>query len=356
MNIHFIASTIEGGGAERVLVLLANEFVVRGHKVSIVTMMGGQSYELHSSINRIELHSGFRFNHTIRSFLNLFKFYNKVENRPDVGIAFMPRMGLISILICKFYRIPIITSEHNNHLRETPLWIRFTWNYIYRLADAITVLTDFDKNFFEQKKARVVVMPNPSTFKSISKKVSRKKVILAVGGLDRIYHKGFDNLLNLIPQVLKKHPDWHLIIAGGGSDGLETLKEIAKEQGIIDKVTFPGFISNVNELMQTSEIFVLPSRYEGLPMVLLEAMSQGMACISYNCITGPSEIITHELNGLLIEDQNQLLMVEGLNRLIEDGNLRKKLQQAAPLSLNKFSMENIMQRWENLFSDITNRK
>lgn len=352
MKIHFIASTLAGGGAERVLVLLANELVVRGHSVSIITMNDGQSYELHPDIDRIKLHGGFRFNHTIRNFSNLFGHYRLKQNRPDIAIAFMPRMGLITIVVCKLFGIRNITSEHNNHIRKVPAWTTLTRKYIYRHADAITVLTEFDRKFYESRKAKVVLMPNPCTFDILNKPATRQKVILAVGGLDRIYHKGFDNLLHLIAPVLQKHPEWHLMIAGGGNTGFEILTDIAKENNILDRVTFLGFVNNVNEIMRTCEIFILPSRFEGLPMVLLEAMSQGMACIAYDCITGPSDIIDNEVTGLLIKDQDKAEMAAGLNRLIENEKLRRELQSRAPKSLDKFSMDAIMNRWHSLFKEV----
>lgn len=356
MKIHFVASSLGGGGAERVLALLADEFSERDHQVSIITFNTGEFYSLKPSIKRVKLHGGFKFNHTIRSFVNLFRYYNKKSNRPDVSIAFMPRMSLISILICRFYRIKVIGCEHNNHLREVPNWTKFAWNYIYRFANTITVLTEFDKPFFESKKAKVVVMPNPCTFKVVDKPLKREKVILAVGGLDRIYHKGFDNLLDLLPKVLNQNPDWKLKIAGGGDQGLKILTERAKENKIYNQVEFLGFITNVDEVMRKSEIFVLPSRYEGLPMVLLEAMSQGMACIAYDCKTGPSDIITDQVNGLLIEDQNQDKMVDGLNELILNKSLRITLQQNALKSLEKYSMENIMKYWQVIFNEIIDEK
>jgi GalNAc-alpha-(1->4)-GalNAc-alpha-(1->3)-diNAcBac-PP-undecaprenol alpha-1,4-N-acetyl-D-galactosaminyltransferase len=335
------------------MVLLANKFTDLNHEVSIITFNQGQFYDLHPKINSVDLHRGLIKNHTIRSFLNLFSLYLKKKNRPDVAIALMPRMSLISIIACKLFGIKVIGCEHNNHLRKVEKWTKFTWNYIYRFADKITVLTEFDRDFFERKKAKVLVMPNPCTFDILKNNDhKREKTILAVGGLDRYIVKGFDNLLNLIVPVLKNNPDWSLKIAGGGATGLHILNEIVIAHQLNNQVEFLGFVSNINTIMKKSEIFCLPSRREGLPMVLLEAMSQGMTCIAYNCKTGPSEIISHKKNGLLIEDQNHKEMQNGLEFLMNNDEIRKRYSTNAIKNLNRFSMNTIIGKWNDLFKEL----
>jgi GalNAc-alpha-(1->4)-GalNAc-alpha-(1->3)-diNAcBac-PP-undecaprenol alpha-1,4-N-acetyl-D-galactosaminyltransferase len=107
-------------------------------------------------------------------------------------------------------------------------------------------------------------------------------------------------------------------------------------------------------LMQDSEIFILSSRFEGLPMVLLEAMTQGMACIAFDCITGPSEMIVNNENGLLINDQDMDAMKNGLIKLMEDDSLRRKLAHSATKDLDRYSIENISKLWEDLFQEVMN--
>lgn len=353
MKIHFIASSIRGGGAERVMVLLANEFTDLKHEVSIITFNKGQYYDLHPQINSVDLHRGFIKNHTIRSLINLFSYYFKRKNRPAVAIALMPRMNLISIIVCKLYGIKIIGCEHSNHLRQVEPLTKFTWNYIYRFANMITVLTEFDRNFFESKKANVIVMPNPCSFNILKNNShNREKTILAVGSLNRYITKGFDNLLDLIVPVLNNNPKWNLKIAGAGEEGFQILNQMVQVNQIQNQVEFIGFVDNISELMRKYDIFCLSSRHEGLPMVLLEAMSQGMVCIAYDCKTGPSEIIDHHKNGLLIEDQNQKEMQKGLDFLINNDEIRKNYSNNALKNLDRFSMTTIINKWNILFKEL----
>lgn len=360
MKIHFISSTLEGGGAERVLAIIASAFAEKAnYNISIITInKGNDKYNLPPSIKRISMDYGKIPNHTIKGIVNLTRFYSDKKNRPDLIISFVTLTNLISILVARLYSIKIIVEEHNSYLRSMErrkFLTDFTRKHLYKRADLLTVLTSFDVAFYKKYGANVVVMPNPCSFPPIQNKVlNRDKTILAVGNLDRYHHKGLDNLLDLVAPILKSNPDWKLKIAGSGDHGFELLQGLSEKNEISEQVIFTGFVSNISELMRASAIFILPSRFEGLPMVLLEAMSQGMACIAYDCKTGPSDIITNNVNGLLIADQNKEEMQSGLNALIHNERLRERLSEAGIESLDNFEVTNILKRYENLINTIIN--
>lgn len=363
MKVDFIISSLGGGGAERVLALMVNSLAKNPeNEISVITLFESKDdYKLDPAIKKVNLKRiKYLPSHTFRSVINLCRYYNKKANRPDVIISFITLTNFISIIVAKIYSIKIIAQEHNSHLRYMKGRKRisnFTKKHIYKMADVITVLTSFDIEFYKKHGANVYVMPNPCSFTPISSNShNRQKTILAVGNLDRYHHKGLDNLIELIVPIFKKHPNWKLKIAGSGDTGLKLLTKQVEDHGIIDKVIFTGFIHNVSEVMHESSIFILPSRYEGLPMVLLEAMSQGMACIAYNCKTGPSDIIKNNINGLLIEDQNLKAMQKGLDLLISDENLRLNLSNEGIKSLDKYNISAITFRYETLLNKIVNNK
>lgn len=355
MKIDFISGTMAGGGAERVLALIANFFAQNGDTVRIITFNEGDAYDLDASIVRVKLHEGKIKNHKIRSLKNLNAFYQKKNNRPDVIISFITKNSLIALLVAKFYKIKIICSEHTNHLKLSgPVFLTYiTRVFFYRFADQVTVLTDFDISYYKNNKVKVRVLPNPCTFEPLKKiNYDRKKVILAVGDLNRYVGKGFDNLITLATPILKENKDWVLKIVGGGDKGKAFLQDQIKINQMEDQIILTGYRNDVNKLMLESEIFILTSLFEGLPMALLEAMSQGMACISYDCKTGPADIIQHGRDGLLIEDQNSIAMQKGLEDLINDTTLRNNLRNQALKSLDRFSMKNIGSQWELLFREL----
>ena len=357
MKVDFLIGRLGKGGAERVMTTLSNHFVKMGHQVRIITFDDyPDGYSLHEDIGRIRLMKKRVPNAKLNNAIDLFLFYENKEGRPDIAVSFLTFTNLVSILACKLRRIPIIVSEHNNHtFMLSPKWlVKFTWNYLYQLANYVTVLTDFDVAFYKSKKAQVVVMPNPTSFKTlVSNTHPREKTILAVGSLNRIHHKGFDNLIELMARVLPQHPEWKLKIVGGGkAENLDKLKNLVKEKNLENQIELMGFCDNVIEIMQRASVYILSSRFEGLPMVLLEAMSQGMACISYNCVTGPSNMITHDFNGLLVADQDIEEMENQLVNLMMNEEMRISLGTQAIKSLDQYKIERIYERWETLLMDI----
>ncbi|WP_396590101.1 glycosyltransferase family 4 protein [Allomuricauda sp. R78024] len=355
MRLDFVIAHLGSGGAQRVMVLLANHFCSLGYEVNIITFNKGLAFDLNKNINLVNLHDGKIPNHTLRSLWKLLTYYRKKDNRPSIMISFITQLSFVAIIAAKLYRIKIIASEHSNCLSaQKPIFLtNFVRNFLYPLADYLTVLTSYDVDYYLKKKINVTVMPNPLTFDIAPIKDSPKsKVVVAAGNLDRYHIKGFDNLLDIMTPLLLAKPDWKLKIVGGGEKGLSFLKAKAMENKILNSLILPGFRSDIAEIMQESEIFILSSRHEGLPMVLLEAMSQGMACISYDCITGPSDIITHNLDGFLVENQNIEEMKMQMAILMDDESIRKRFSQNAIRSLENFKIENISAKWENLFNNL----
>ncbi len=360
MKIDFLISRLEIGGAERVVSILANYLNKEGYTVRIITFRGSKDYDIDEGIERIRLHRQPVFKSVVFSgFFSLLSFYRKKENRPDIISSHINHLGFMTIPIARIYGIKIIVSEHNNYLSRYTFEKRILWYGFYPLADAVTILTSFDMEFFKKKNKRVLVMPNPSSFDldtDRSPVAVMKKEVLAIGQLNRYHQKGFDNLLIIAREVLKAHPDWKFKIVGAGEHGTLFLKEQAKEMGIEESIVFTGFQTNVKAIINESDIFILPSRFEGLPMTLLEAMSQGIPCIAFDCVSGPSDIIHNDENGLLIENQNIKAMVEGVCKLIENEDLRNKFRQNAPDSIKDFSIESVGKKWEDLISDIVTAK
>jgi glycosyltransferase involved in cell wall biosynthesis len=362
MKIDFIISSLGGGGAERVAAIMLNSLSQnRENDVSVVTLFEREKkYKLNTSVNVVKLQQiKYIPSHTIRSIISLCRYYKNKSNRPDVIVSFITLTNLITIIVAKIFRIKIIAQEHNSHLRYMKgrkLSTDITKKYLYKKADVLTVLTAFDVAFYKNYGANVYVMPNPSSFQSITDNShKREKVILAVGDLNKYHHKGFDNLINLMVPIFEKHPDWKLKIAGSGDKGLKYLSEIAQKTNTSNKITFTGFVDNISDLMYRSSIFILSSRFEGLPMVLLEAMSQGMACIAYDCKTGPSDIIENYKNGILVKDQNKQEMINELLELIDNPDLRKRLSSEAIKSLDKYHINTITDRYESLFEKVVGK-
>jgi len=356
MKIDFLINKMEAGGAERVVSILANYLTEKQHEVRIITFQGTDSYELHPNVKRVRLHKHPFFRSVVfNGFFSLLHFYRKKANRPDIMSSHIHFLGYMTIPISKLYGINLIVSEHSNHIAGNTFAHKILWNVLYRLPDAVTILTRFDLEFFSTKNKRVIVMPNPCPFEVIVAKNAlnhRRKEILAIGNLDRYQIKGFDNLIPIAAKVLKQNPDWRLQIIGGGESGTVILKKMIAEYDMSGQIFLLGLQNNIKERLSKTEIFILPSRYEGLPMALLEAMSQGAGCIAYNCVSGPSDIIIDKENGLLIENQNSDEMASKLHELMNNTELRDKFHEQAPKSMERFSISVIGAKWESLIKEI----
>ncbi|MFC4097905.1 glycosyltransferase family 4 protein [Euzebyella saccharophila] len=363
MKIDFLINKMSGGGAERVVSLLANHLSKKGLEIRIITFTGSDNYELEPEIKRIKLHNHPLFHSVVvNGFFSLLSFYRKKENRPDIMSSHITLLSFCTIPIAKIFNIKIIISEHINHSYSNNLIKRILREKIYRFADLITVLTSYDVPYFRKNHKNVQLLPNPCTFVRVeeyeitSRPKNKTKVILAIGDLNRYHHKGFDNLIEIAEKVLPDLKDWKLKIVGGGDEGLEKLSQIVHDKGLEEQIIFTGFRSDIRELLKQSEIFILPSRFEGLPMTLLEAMSQGVCCIAYDCISGPSDIISHKENGWLVENQNISEMANSLEHLMLNTSLRKKLAIEAPNALNKFDINLIGDQWLAHFENLLNSK
>lgn len=360
MKILFYIHGFSGGGAERVMATMANYYYQHGYSVcvgcdtAIVPAYDLESFPLQN------IQNGCYSNKPIgrlRSYRILRRLYNirqiAKHEKPDVVISFITKMNILVLIALLGLQIPIIVCEHTNITYKSGRFYKRIRTIFYRLASAITVLTRRDYNLWKNKFKNVVYMPNPCYIVNQSKTNSeRKKVILAAGRGDEWYIKGFDLLIKAWSGISAKYPKWELRIAGNIDDiSISELSSMVSK-GEMQSIKFLGFRSDLHSLMSTASIFVLSSRIEGLPMVLIEAMNLGCCCVAFDIATGPNEIIRHSHDGILVPAEDINSLQKWLSKLIEDSDLRNRLANNAPESMKKYSVDRIMSRWNILISKI----
>ena len=250
----------------------------------------------------------------------------------------------------------LIYCEHSNLENQT-----YGKKHFYRQklgakkADVTVTLTERDRENFKRtfgvpdEKLRVI--PNWFT-KNESVKASydaASKLLISAGRLESV--KGQDMLLRAAAGVCAAHPDWHLDIYGDGSRR-GALEAQARELGIADFVTFKGNVSDLALRYPKYAIFILPSYYEGLPLVLLEAQAAGLPIVSFDCPTGPAEIVTDGVNGYLIPTYDTDAMANRINELIEDNGKRVAFSEKSGISIDKFSRERVFALWRELIEEV----
>lgn len=365
MKIVFVIHSLLNGGAERVVCRLANEMVQRSMEVEIITIREeASSYELDPLVKREFLFKKSELTTTLfgkikRRLLLLKRLRSKIKSsNADVISSHMLGMNRLALFSSFGLRIPIVMTEQNNHLAYRTVRNIFERRFLYKFAAAVTVLTHYDfDTYYSKFLNNVVVMPNPTSFTPLTieefHECQREKICVAVGSMDTM-QKGFDNLIGIFAACHKVHPEWKLLIAGTGRD-IEKYKKRAASLGLADAVVFLGRIQDVKSLYKKSSIFILSSRYEGFSLVVLESISCGAACASYDCIAGPSEIIENNKTGILVEDQNKEELAKAVIKLMGDEPLRARLAENGLRRANDFTVEKITDKWEELFMKIKER-
>ena len=358
MKLLFYIHTMQGGGAERVMSVICNELAERGHDVRLaVDTSYPIVYPLNGNVDVIDISLNGKQKKLTDNIPARIKRIRRVakEVRPDVVVSFMIPMTVLVVLALAGLKIPVIASEHTNFQKtRMSTWKKALRLFMLRFADRVAILTQSDFDYLGRKLPGKIVMPNPLSYPIYEKEIMpRKKNILAAGSVSRWYIKGFDDLIGIWSEIAPLYPEWTLDIAGGGKEAdFDYLRNIAATNGIEDRVNFMGFVGNIDDVMRQSSIFALSSRHEGFPMALVEATSQGCACVSYDCKTGPCEMIVNEKSGLLVPDRNKEEFKQALIRLIENEELRKKLSQAGRREVKRFAPDIIADRWEELFKEV----
>ena len=373
MKIYIVCWRLSFGGAERVGVLIANGLARKGNEVTVVAdLFDPVTYHVDGDVKvRNLVSSQAKVIKWTSAFFNLRRYLR--EDRPDVVIGILNTTAMIALIASAGLHIPVVMTEHDAFERPASapfsFWkhfAKFTLNKLYR---HVTVLTTADKNITGERlgRANIHVMPNPLALHPLvwtdkgwkmsdGEYVEKKPIVMAAGRLEDWYYKGFDLLIKawgmLEPEVRKK---WTLEIAGKETPkSLAYLKNLCKQYGVENSVKFLGFREDIDKLMQQASIFVLSSRYEGFGLVLIEAMSQGCACIAADYKGRQKEIFGSIDNGIAIETESSTSMTDQLQLLINDEGERLRLQKNAVQRSSFFSLDNISRKWNSLLSSLVN--
>jgi glycosyltransferase involved in cell wall biosynthesis len=357
-KLFFIIPSLVGGGAERVLISLANHFNTLNYESIIISLNNCvPAYEITCGIqvlflvNRRKSSLVFRAYYVLQIFFKLIGYL--IKEKPVCSISFITSANIWTGIACNITRTPYVVSERTSPNRSVNKFGYFQNHLtakLYKRSKAIVVSASgveqclrenkqFEKLKNIYKINNAVNMFEPTT----NKKVHYRKFILGVGRLT--YVKGFDILIDAFSKA--KLQDVDLLIVGEGKERANLICQIYN-LGLRDRVILTGAKTNLQDFYSQAEVFVLPSRNEGYPNALVEAMSFGCPCVAVNCEFGPSEIIINNFNGILVNDPSIDSLANAISNLIDNPDLKNLLGKNAQDINNTNNAQQILQKWENL--------
>ena len=350
-KIVLVIPSLFTGGAERVMSLLHRNFS-QEHDVTLVIYHGPVNYPIDGEIINLELKNKGAFSSIINIFrrtFNLRKVFKALK--PDLIISFI---GNLQPILTGYPVIVSIRIDLDYADEFSMPWLhKLQLKTLYRLPNVrkiVPVSYGIEKKLKDRYGfTNLTTIHNPLDMDMIDTMLEGERpfefeYIVTVGAIKM--QNGFDTLLKAYAQTEAKN-HLKLVIVGDGPMR-EEIEALIKSLGLEDRVVLTGRQKNPFIYMRHSSMFILSSRYEGFPNVLIEALACGAACIATDCETGPNEIITPGENGILIPVGDEAALANNIDRLFSDDSLRSKFRQQARQSVSHLQLSKVGQKWLEL--------
>jgi glycosyltransferase involved in cell wall biosynthesis len=338
------------GGMERASSNLANQFAIDGLEVVFISIFKRNHF--FTLDNRINLIEPKNFNFSKLNFIKTILFIRKSikKNRVNNILVFGKIYSAMTSIAMIGLNKKIVISE-----RSSPYYIwPFTINIISRIAFSLntpfavvsqTKLAESIQRNYYSKKSTITVIPNAVRDIQLYPDIKRENIIISVGRIGE-YIKGFDLLIKAF--IIANPSNWILKIVGN-IEGAENLTDIVKQEKFSEKIIFVEPQNNLDLLFAKSSVFVIPSRSEGFPNALIEAMASGLACVSYDFDAGPRDIIINNLNGIIVEKENIQELAFTILKVVNDAELRSNLSSEALKIRETLNLRLISKKYLRIF-------
>lgn len=360
INICFVSGAIaRSGGTERVGSIIANSLNKSGYNIFLLSCWnhGKPCFHLEPSVHVKYLldpkKEGKLYRTYIYPIIKMHRFIK--QNNIDIIVDIDTELSIYSSYAIKGTKCRLISWEHFNYwtmlsLKESR---RFrAKKLIKKYAKKLVVLTEQDREahieYLGFDKNLVTAIPNPCTEVSMAPYDFDKKLFLAVGRLTP--EKGYDWLLEAWSLIEKDIPDWKLKIVGSGEDEAALKKQ--KHDLKLKNVDFIPHTSDVGSHYSFASAYVLSSRYEGFPMVLLEAEAYGLPIIAFDCKTGPRDLVADGENGYLVEDANIKELANTMLSFTKDRKTAVRMSEKSRSFVTRFNLDSVTHQWEALIEEV----
>jgi glycosyltransferase involved in cell wall biosynthesis len=356
MRIALILSALRAGGTERVVAILANRLIDEGWSVTVVSFDApGEpvfpDFHPHVRLVRLAIPAGAR-----TTLLRIVALHRELaRGKYNLAVSFLTKINALALCAALPLKLPLLISERNNQALQ-PMHLGWRWalRLLYRRADLIVMQTAASlARLPPRQRRRAVVIPNPVQIPRKAEKRRTRSLIAGVGRL--VDQKGFPDLISAFREVARLAPGARLAIWGEGPLHDRLQQQIAAE-GLSSKAQLAGLSQSHRDWTGRADIFVLPSRYEGFPNVLLEAMAAGLPVIACDCDFGPRDLVRHEVNGLLVPAADRLALASAMMRMLNDPDFADQLGRAARSTALNYDSELIVAKWTGVFRHFGGKK
>lgn len=367
--LYFISHINCDGGIQRIVIDKANYLAqLPDYKIHLAYYGKSQDTSYYTISEKVRLWAiEVPTKHTsIKELIALMRIYRETSRliatvKPDIMVN--AHSKIIYFLPFIYYKIPKIVEIHQTHdglrLLNEQIYgknsLKFFINgalrrYFSSRFDKCVVLVNDDLKAWGFKN--MTVIPNFTNLVFTSSGVCKhQKLVINVGRLED--QKDHQILIDAWKIVNAIHPDWKLEIWGSGSLKEKLCLQI-EQSGLTDSVLLRGVTHHIDKEFQRAAIFALSSKYEGMPLVAIEAMTAGVPCVSFD-ISGIRDVITDGEDGVIVKRHTPQAIADGINRLIENDQLRGDMSKKSVLNVRRFEKETVMQKWISLFESVSLR-
>jgi GalNAc-alpha-(1->4)-GalNAc-alpha-(1->3)-diNAcBac-PP-undecaprenol alpha-1,4-N-acetyl-D-galactosaminyltransferase len=356
-RLMLVIGSLEGGGAERQLSGMANYWAGGGADVTLATWTGAEVkdfYPLIAGVSRLWLDvrvpRRMPFAGLIASVCRVYKLRRAFRTlRPDVVVSFIDITNIHTVLAASGLGLRVIVAERTHPAISQAVTSR-PWRLLRRIfyssAYAVVAQTQ-DAGHWLQRNCRANVKVIPNFLRDLPQlQCDRELMIIAVGRLS--WEKGFDTLMQAFAKLAADFPNWRVCIIGDGVER-QALAQLRDELNLAERVEFIGEVQQVEHWMARAGLLVHPSRREGFPNAVLEAMGMGLAVVCADCQAGPSELIEDGRNGRLVPVGDVDALARAMSELMISPLLRERMGREARKVRKLYSQDAIMDKWRALF-------
>lgn len=354
-------SGVRGGGMERSVSNLANALANKGHDVSILTLDSIDEPPLYPLAKNVE-HSQLALNapsaNKIMAVMRMLRSAwvlcrNIKRRKADVVVAFGGQTCVLTLAGSLLAGVPVVVAErtHPAHFPIGRGWGGLR-SFLYPLAAGIVAQTsDIAQWYADNLNARrIATIPNFVSPPSKHTEFQGKERMTAVAAGMLAPVKGFDLLIEAFAKAAPTCVDWDLVIYGEGPDR-DALEQRIAEKGLSGRIILPGRVDDLERRFSQADLFVLTSRTEGFPNVLVEAMACGLPPVAFDCPSGPADIIRNAVDGVLVPPEDVDALAAGMREVMEDDAMRASYGRRAREIVDRFSFDRVLGLWTSLLQD-----